>query len=71
MAYYTETKTFTSTGATAVTVVLNGGSASIDVLVNDTFEPIETITESKSLIVEGRGLKFQVSVAGGAVYEVN
>lgn len=71
MAYYTETKQFISSGETAVTVILNGGTASIDVLVNGTYQPINTITEDASLIIEGRELKFQVTVAGGAVYEVN
>lgn len=71
MAYYTATEQFISSGETAVTVILNGGTASIDVLVNDTYQPINTITEDTSLVVEGRGVKFQVTVTGGAVYEVN
>lgn len=71
MAYYDATEEFTSTGNTAVTVNLNGGAASINILVGSTYQVIQTFTENDSVIVEGRGVKFQVEVSGGAEYEVN
>ena len=71
MAYYTETKQFISTGETAVTINLNGGTASISILVGTTYQEIESYDTNASVLVEGRGVKFRVNVSGGAEYEVN
>ena len=71
MAYYTETKQFISTGETAVTFIPGAGTISISILVGDTYQEIEAYTENTSTIVCGRGVRFQVNVAGGSEYEVN
>lgn len=71
MAYYNVTKEFISSGETAVTINLNGGTAAINILVGATYQPMETYTENASVTVDGRGVKFQVEVSGGAEYEVN